>query len=193
MDVINASSGQVRRLLGQILDPGVRDKYADQYKRAVANVRHHIIVTAEGDIIPLDKEHAPSDIHEFIGLRLPEELYMYLCRGVVQPQVLNWLTSGTINVTSPTAGGEGQAAQKLAGSQLDPLRRRALTLLAEPIHRYYQTKEISTRLWFDRENDIKFTSRSIQPSPREALSKWNVKTQLLDEVSTSRVALSKAF
>ena len=182
VDVLNTSGGSVLRLCATNTDSTQKVNFQDQYKRAIAGVKHHIVVTAEGDLVPLDKDHAPSDIHEFIGLRLPDELYTYLCFAAIQPTVLNWLTSGVINITGPNAGGDSKIAQNLAGSQLDPLRRRALTLLAEPIHRYFQTKEISTKLWFDRESDVKFNSRSIQPSPKEALSKWHVRNAILEEV-----------
>ena len=182
VDVINSAGGSVSRLCAQHSDSAIKENYLDLYKRAVASIKHHIVITAEGDLVPLDKERAPSDIHEFIGLRLPEELYMYLGQGVVQPTVLNWLTSGTINITGPCAGADSKAMQTLCATQLDPVRRRALTLLAEPIHRYFQTKEITTKIWFDKESEIKFNSRSIQPSPRESLSKWHVKTSLLKEV-----------
>lgn len=182
VDALNAAGGSVSRLCARNPDPAIKKGYLDQYKRAFAGVKHHIIITAEGDLVPLDKEHAPGDIYEFIGLRLPEELYMYLCRAVIQPQVLNWITSGSIYITSPSAGDDSKVAQNLARTPLDPLRRIALTILAEPMHRYYQGKEITTKLWFDKENEIKFTSKSIQPSPREALSKWHVTSALLDEV-----------
>ena len=185
LDAINSAGGSVSRLCAQSTDPAIKEAYLDHYKRTLAGIRHHIIMTAEGDLLPLDKENAPSDVHEFIGLRLPEELYMYLSRAVIQPTVLNWLTSGSINITAPGAGGDSKVMQDLAGTQLDPLRRRALTLLAEPIHRYFQTKEITTKLWFDKENDIKFNPRSIQPSPREALSKWHVRSALLRDVSSA--------
>ena len=189
VDALVAAGGNLERLCAQIPDPTVRQEYLVRYKRAIAGVHHNIVITAEGDVAPLRKEKAPSDIHEFIGLRLPEELYTYLLRGVIQPQILNWLTSGVINVTSPAAGAEAMVAQRLAGSQLDPLRRRAVTVLAEPIHRYFQTKEISTKLWFDRDNDIKFTARSIQPSPRSYLTKWNVHSSLFEQVRPCRPGL----
>lgn len=187
-DTIANAGGSVPRLCAQSTEPAVKDVYMDQYKRAIAGIRFHIIMTADstgvkgGDTTPLDKANAPSDLHDVIGLRLPEELYHYLSRGMVQPQILNTLTSGTYYITLPTAGGDSDSYRTLVQMQLDPLRRQAISLLAEPLNRYFQVKEITTRLWFDRDSEIKFISKNIQPSPRETLSKWHVKESLLQEV-----------
>lgn len=192
-DTIANAGGSVPRLCAQNTEPALKDVYVDQYKRAIASIRHHIILTADGagvkggDIAPLDKENAPSDLHDVIGLRLPEELYHYLSRGMVQPQILNTLTSGTYYVTMPTAGGDSDPYRTLVQTQLDPLRRQAISLLAEPLNRYFQVKEITTRLWFDRDSEIKFISKNIQPSPRETLSKWHVKESLFQEVIATSI------
>ena len=187
VDAINTASGSASRLCAQNNDLAVKEVYLDQYKRAIAGIRHHIVMTLDGDIVALDKEHSPSDLHDIVGLRLPEELYMYLSRGMIQPQVLKFLTSGAVYITVPIAGGDSDSYRTLVQSQLDPLRRQAITLLAEQNHRYYQTKEISTRLWFDRENEEKFNSKSVLPSPRERLSRWHVKDSLLQEVIAKKL------
>jgi hypothetical protein len=46
------------------------------------------VLTDEGEVKPLNIEQAPNDIHEFIGYRLPDEVYYYLVRGLIGPQVL---------------------------------------------------------------------------------------------------------
>lgn len=163
-------------------DPTLKEiDYIDRYKRALTIIRHHIVITKEGDIETLDKENAPYDAHNCIGQRLPEELNMYLSRGMVQPRVLNWLTSGTIYVTAPYDGGDSPEYQNLVKTQLEPMRKQALSLLADHVHRYYQRKEITTKLWFDQEYETSFNIKDLLPSPKEALSKWNVKGDLILE------------
>ena len=163
-------------------DPTLKDiDYVDRYKRALTIIRHHIVITKEGDIETLDKENAPYDAHNCIGQRLPEELNMYLSRGMIQPRVLNWLTSGTIYVTAPYDGGDSPEYQNLVKTQLEPMRKQALSLLADHVHRYYQRKEITTKLWFDQEYETSFNIKDLLPSPKEALSKWNVKGDLILE------------
>lgn len=48
-------------------------------------------MTDEGEVKPLNIEHAPNDIHEFIGYRLPDELYYYLMNGLIGPQVYTYI------------------------------------------------------------------------------------------------------
>ena len=183
IDLIVSNGGSVARLCSQYpSDSSLKSGYLDQYKQAITRVRHHVVITAEGDVEIRDKEHAPDDAHDCIGLRLPEELYMYLSRGMIRPRVLNWLTSGTISITQPLAGGDSKAYQELVKTQLDPWRRQALKLLTEPIHRYYQSRDIKTVFWFDRNHVEKFNMKDVA-SDREALNKWNVKNDLIAGVA----------
>lgn len=163
-------------------DPVVKEiDYLDRYKRAVTSVRHHVVITKDGDIETLDKEHSPSDVHFCIGQRLPEELNMYLSRGMLRSRVLNWLTSGTILITAPFDGGDSAEYQTLVKTQLEPMRRQALSLLADSVNRYYQRKEITIRLWFDQEYEAKFNIKDLLPSPKNMLSRWNVKGNMIVE------------
>ena len=179
VDMIMSCGGSVARLCAQYAtDPAVKGIYLDQYKRAVTRIRHHVIMTDEGEVEILDKDQAPDDAHECIGLRLPEELYTYLSRGMLRPRILNWLTSGKISIAQPVVGGDGRPYQNLVKVQLDSLRRQALSLLTEPIHRYYHSRDITTSLWFDPTYEGKFNMRDLS-SPRDLLSKWNVKNNLI--------------
>lgn len=146
--------------------------YVDKYRRARMSVKHHVIMTADGDIGPQDNKHAPRDVHEFIGQRLPEELYFYLSRGVVGPRVLNWLTSGEINVLPPLDGGESEQYRNLVYDQLTPWRRQTLGLLAHSLTRYYQRKDITVRCWF-HDTTRTLNLKDVQ-SPQEPIAAWNV-------------------
>lgn len=163
-------------------DPILKEiDYLDRYKRMITCIRHHVVITSDGDIETLDKENAPSDMHDCIGQRLPEELNMYLSRGMLRPRVLNWLTSGTVLIPAPYDGGDSGEYQKLVKTQLEPMRRQALSLLADSINRYYQRKEITTKIWFDKEYEAKFNIKDLLPSSKESLSKWNVKADAIVE------------
>ena len=181
-ELIESTGGSVARLCAQYpAIPSIKDAYLDQYKKAATRVEHHVVMTAEGDVEIMNKENAPDDVHECIGLRLPEELYLYLSRGMLRPRVLNWLTSGRIVIAQPLTGGDGKNYQELVKTQLEPLRRQALKLLTEPIHRYYQSRDMTTTLWFDPTYEGKYNMKEV-PSTKEALSKWNVKNDLMSGV-----------
>ncbi|MCJ1403727.1 hypothetical protein MMC11_006950 [Xylographa trunciseda] len=155
--------------------------YLDRYKRVMTGIKHHVVITKSGSVETLDAAHAPFDVHDCIGQRLPEELMYYLFRGMIQPRVLNWLTSGKINVTAPYAGGETQEYQKLVKEQLLPRRGQALCLLADSINRYYGKKEVTTRFWFDASTEQKLNLKDLLPSQKNALRTWHVNNQLINE------------
>ncbi|KAL8938566.1 MAG: hypothetical protein Q9211_003155 [Gyalolechia sp. 1 TL-2023] len=153
--------------------------YLDQYKRVLTGIRHHIVITMEGDIEALDKVNAPHDLHDCVGQRLPEELNMYLSRGLIQPRVLNWLASGRILMLAPYDGGDSQVYQNLVRVQLDPLRKQAIALLADSTHRYWQKKEMTTKYWFDPRQEANFNVKDLLPSPKDSLASWNVRGSVL--------------
>ena len=148
--------------------------YLDKYYRARAAVKHHVIMTDDGKVEPLELNEAPSDVHEFIGQRFPEELYFYLSRGVIGPQVPNMLASGELIEMAPLDNGESEEYQKFLES-LVPIRTQALSLLAQPLHRFWQNKDVSVYYWFDPKKPRKLVHKEVQPTPYEATSSWNVR------------------
>lgn len=155
--------------------------YLDRYKRVMTAIKNHVVVVCGGKLTTLDAEHAPHDLHECIGQRLPAEVYAYLFGGMIRSRVLNWLTSGTILITSPPAGGESAEYKILVKDQLQPLRKQAISLLADSINRYYQRKEITTKVWFDDAADQKFNVKDELPSRKNIIRKWQVKEKLIHE------------
>ena len=160
--------------------------WEDRYMRAVQAVKHMIVLFKHDLVKPRTyrdeprSARAPSDIHELVGLALPEELHYYMYRGLIGPRVLNWLMSGRVRVRAPYAGGESDQYRKLVKEQLQPWRMQALALLAFSINRYYQQKEITTSFWFDSEHEQKSNMKDFS-SPKAALSTWRVRDNLLDE------------
>lgn len=185
-DVVNlvvSCGNSITQVCGQYSnDPHMKDvDYSDRYKRALTSIKHHIVITKEGDVETLDKEHAPQDVHDCIGQRLPEELNMYLSRGMLRPRVLNWLTSGKILLDAPYDGGDSVDYRNLVKVQLEPMREQALSLLADSVNRYYQRKEISTRVWFDSLYEAKVNIKDLLPSPKDSISQWNLRGDAIVE------------
>ena len=154
--------------------------YLDRYQRGRSAVKHHVVLTEDGKVEPLHAEQAPSDVHEFIGQRLPEELYFYLSKGVVGPRVLNWLTSGELSETPPLDGGESTEYHRLVMTQLSPMRLEALSLLSQPMSRFYHRKDVTARFWFDGNLTKVLSHKDLAPPPRDSVVKWNVRAAALD-------------
>ena len=184
VNLLVSNRGNIAQLCAQYADPILRDVWLDKYKQVMTTIKHHVIITAEGDIETLDKEQAPVDTHDCIGLRLPEELYMYLSRGMIGTRVLNWLSRGEIVVPAPLAGADAHVCQDFIKSQLDPLRRQAICLLTDGLHRYYPRADFKTKLWFEKGSEDIFKPVNVVPSPKQVASKWNVRTDLMKEVSS---------
>ncbi|KAH8144938.1 uncharacterized protein LAJ45_11059 [Morchella importuna] len=152
--------------------------YIDKYRKARASVRHHVIFTEDGVAEPLRSKEAPGDVHEFIGQRLPEELYFYLSRGVIGPQVVDMLATGELVIVAPFDNGDAEEYRKFLDA-LDPLRLQTLSLLAQPLHRWWTSSAVSVYYWFDKKATKKLVPKDVVATPYLATKSWNVKESFL--------------
>ncbi len=148
--------------------------YIEAYRIARQAIRHHIVLTKAGNLEALDRDHAPGDMHEFMGQRLPDEVYHYLSRGVIGPTVLNWRTSGEIIELPPLDNGESEEYRTLVKERLTPLRTLSLSLLSHALHNYYQHKDVTLRCYFAPEERRTISMRDL-PDPRPLTRTWNVR------------------
>lgn len=162
-------------------DRRVQDvQYTDRYKRALITVKHHVYMDEEGRVGPMDPKNAPNDMHVLIGQRLPEELYFYVSKGIIGPNVLNYLTSGEILISLRLGAEDTEIYRQVVGSTLTPIRSQAICLLADYLHRFYHTKVINVRTWYDEK-----TSTSIHIKDnlqvKDSVQAWKIRTDQLPE------------
>ncbi|EIT82188.1 XPG I-region protein [Aspergillus flavus] len=155
-------------------------QYTDRYKRAFMTVKHHVFIDAEGRVGPMDPENTSSDMHELIGQRLPEELYFYLSKGVLGADVPNYLTSGEVVVSRPLGVEDTEIYRQVAGTTLTPIRTQAICLLSNSLHRFYQTKVIQVRTWYDERSDTSVNLKSL-PSVKDTIQSWKIRIDQLPE------------
>lgn len=151
-------------------------QYADLYKRAFMVVKHHVFIDVEGRVGPIDSENASSDMHELIGQRLPEELYFYLSKGIIGADVPNYLTSGQVRITLPLGTEDTEIYRQLVGDILTPIRTQSMCLLANSLHRFYQTKVVQIRPWFDENSERSVNLKGI-PSVKETIKSWKIRSE----------------
>jgi len=199
-DVVNLIMGNGRsviRLCRQHSGDPVLESmnYVDRYKRATTSIRHHPIITKVGDVETLNKEQAPWDVHDCVGYRLPEELNMYLSRGMLRPNFLWALNSGEFLITAPFDGGDSTHYRDLVKVHLRPLREETLVLLADSLNFYYtRAREVTTRLWFEPDNGSKVAVKDLVPSRQNDIADWNVKADaLVEQRRKLEVRYSKQF
>lgn len=155
-------------------------KYLDRYKRALVTVKHHVIMDADGKVGPVDPDHVPSDMHELIGQRLPEELYFYLSKGILGPNVPNYLTSGEVLIPLPLGVEDSDIYRHLVGDFLLPIRTQSIGLLSNSLHRFYQTKVINVRTWFNEKSEKSIKLKTL-PSVKETIQSWKLRSEQFPE------------
>ncbi|CAI7675204.1 unnamed protein product [Penicillium palitans] len=148
-------------------------QYADLYKRAYMIVKHHVYIDVEGRVGPMDPENTSSDMHELIGQRLPEELYFYLSKGIIGADVPNFLTTGEVRISLPLGTEDTEIYRQLVGEILTPVRTQSICLLANSLHRFYQTKVIRIRPWFDENSERSINLKGI-PSVKDTIHPWKI-------------------
>ncbi|KAJ1980681.1 hypothetical protein H4R33_005417 [Dimargaris cristalligena] len=126
----------------------IKVKYVDSFCRTRCAVKYHLILNTEGHVVPLNADQAPSDIHEFIGYRFPDSVYLYLAQGLIGPQVLNNLVSGFLLETAPICNGETSEYKKLL-TELLPLRTKTLALLSSCLNQFYHNRKVATMYYFE--------------------------------------------
>jgi hypothetical protein len=163
-------------------DRRVQDlQYLDRYKRAFITVKHHVLMDVDGKVGPLDPGHVPSDMHELIGQRLPEELYFYLSKGILGPNVPNYLTSGEVLLSLPLGVEDSEIYRHLVVDLLMPIRTKSICLLSNSLHRFYhQTKVINVRAWFDDKSDRSINLKAL-PSVKETIQGWKIRSEQFPE------------
>lgn len=181
LNLYNVTGRSITQLCAQYRDEISRLDYEDLYKRAVLSIQHHVVLDKDGKAAIMGHEYEGSDAHEFIGLRLPEELYFYISRGIIGPRVTNWLSSGEIDLKLPVGCDDNEAYRRLLGDQLTSLRTQTLCLLSKPLHRFYQTRTIKVKTWF--------SSATKTINVREELSAMASisGSRLIDSKATNRV------
>ncbi|CDH60807.1 xpg i-region protein [Lichtheimia corymbifera JMRC:FSU:9682] len=177
-------------------DPSVsKSHYVDMFCRARCVIKYHPIITDEGQVRPLNKEYAPNDIHEFIGYRLPDELYYYLMRGLISPQSINTLVSGVLIENAPLDNGDTTEYRNFLLGLLG-IRTQTLSLLTQPLHQFYQSRKIASHFYFDPTTEhimhhhpnYNPTSNGSSPSKNatllntvfESTRSWHVTQEVLD-------------
>ncbi len=176
VQTLNSAGRSVIQLCHQLRDdPRVQQlQYADRYKKAVMTLKHHVVLETSGKVQPMDVQHAPGDVHEFVGQRLPEELYFYISKGMFGAQVPNWLTSNEILLSLPGGCVDTDVYRRLLRDQLNPLRTQSLVLLSNSLNRYYNTKAITLKMWYENDTTDRTITIKELPSVKAQICGWKV-------------------
>jgi hypothetical protein len=124
--------------------------WLDKYRKARMAVDHFVYIAENGDVKVHDYEHLTNDNHEYLGLQLPSELFHYLNTGLIGPRVLTWITHGQLQVLPTLDGVASDEYRKLVTTQSARIKEAALSLVIPRLNRGIGFKNISMKVWYDR-------------------------------------------
>ncbi|KAF8584033.1 hypothetical protein K439DRAFT_1177495 [Ramaria rubella] len=191
--------------------PGVKQSnYLDAFFRARSMVKFSLVLSSDGIVIPLplavpappppahhSHQHShhitaadvPVDLHEVFTNRLPDEIYFYLSRGLIGPQVLVWLTTGQINEAPPLDNGETNEYRRFVKEVITEgatgPRATALALISSVLNSFWANRRVLGAFWY--EPGPLTSQKQIQHnSPQttqlaERVAGWNVTSALVEE------------
>ncbi|TQS38015.1 hypothetical protein Golomagni_01489 [Golovinomyces magnicellulatus] len=184
LDAVNlrrTSEKSVTSICGQFVELLDKhdSKWLEKFRKAKIGILHAIIVQENGQVISRDYANLTSDNNDYLGLRLPPELYYYLSKELVGPRILNYFIS-LESIVFPTLDGVvSEEYKQLVTKSLISLREIAAALIASRIHRVFQNKPVTMRFWFD--DDLKQTllHKSVLEQVNRKADSWGVENQQL--------------
>ncbi|KAJ3397115.1 hypothetical protein HDU92_000815 [Lobulomyces angularis] len=141
--------------------------YVEMFNRTKTTIRNHLILTEEGRVEPFARDYAPNDLHEIFGFRYPDELFFFLCHGVISPQLMIYLHTGAVFESHPLGKGDSLEYRNfLKSSKLLELRGIAFNLLTWNLHVNIQNQPMVSVNWFEKELNLGI------PKPEITGLKW---------------------
>lgn len=191
--------------------PGVKQTgYMESYCRARSMVKYSLILSSDGNVMPLplvlpspaqtSSHHnhhphhvtaadIPQDLHDVFTHRLPDEIYFYLSRGLIGPQVLVWLTSGQVNEAPPLDNGETNEYRRFVKEVITEgvtgPRATALALVSSVVNNFWASRRVLGAFWFEPgpvSTQKPIMHSSVQTTQlAERVAGWNVTSTLVEE------------
>ncbi|WWD21724.1 hypothetical protein CI109_106211 [Kwoniella shandongensis] len=136
--------------------------YTDSFWKARLAVKFSLVLTTEGTCVPLPTviapqqqaftiQDVPGDLDEIFSPRIPDELYFYICRGLVSAQVAGWLTNGMIVEHQPLADCQEyrRFIKDVVTEGPTSPRCTTLALLADVLHPDWAKRRINAHYYYD--------------------------------------------
>ncbi|KAI0913327.1 nuclease-like protein [Ustulina deusta] len=158
--------------------------WLQKYRRARMSVDHFIFIDETGEIKVYNHDTLTRDNWEYLGYRLPEELYHYLDRGLIGARLPSWISHGQVVVFPTLDGVSPPEYRHLVTDQLMDLRQLAIFLVLPRMNRGIQFKPITVRLWYDDKYSHKIEYRQQDPQALKAIQQvhtWDVKKDIVKQ------------
>ncbi|KAL7412309.1 temperature dependent protein affecting M2 dsRNA replication-domain-containing protein [Mrakia frigida] len=158
--------------------------YSDLFMRTRCAIKFSLVLTAEeGRCTPLPlaltssssgsgaqpqpiqtAADVPSDLHDIFSHRLPDEVYFHICRGLISPQLVGWLSSGMIIEQPPLDNGESTEYRRFIKEVITEgstaPRCTALGLISSSLNKYWPKTNVVTSFELELTSSPSFPSQA---------------------------------
>lgn len=130
------------------------------FLRSRLAVKYSLILTTDGAVVPLPlamqpalagPADVPQDLEDIFSLRLPDEVYFLVCRSLISPQVVGWLSSGLIVESQPLADSHEyrRFIKEVITEDHNSPRCTTLALLADSLHPQWRQRRVFAHYYCD--------------------------------------------
>lgn len=149
--------------------------WLDKYRKAKMLIKHCCYVLEDGNLEIKQFDQLTGDNQEYLGLRLPAELYYYLSQALIGHRLLDQFLFFEHLVLPTLDGVVSDEYRKLVTRSLVPVKETTAALVVPRLHRVYQHKTITLKYWFDDDAQQTLNPRSMIPVTTDKADAWGVK------------------
>lgn len=152
----------------------------DKFCKARMIVKHFIYISDKGVVEVENYDALTGDSHEYLGIRLPDELLHYLNTGLISPNLLSWITHSKLTILPTLDGIASTEYRNLVLDRLLPVRELALGLVVPRLNRGLHFKDIDVSTWFANQQLTTIRNSGFRiPSPRVAT--WDIEEKAVTQ------------
>lgn len=183
-DAVNMlrSHGKHVKQLCSSFDDQLKDQpdWFDKFCKARMIVKHFMYIAENGAVEVEHRESLTTDSHEYLGIRLPEELVHYLSTGLIGPHIPSWITHSRMTILPTLDGIASEEYRNLVLSQLIPLREQALSLLISRLNRGLHFKDIDVKSWLPDQPVTSIRNGTFR-TPNPKVATWDVEEKAITQ------------
>ncbi|TVY59659.1 Uncharacterized protein LSUE1_G008380 [Lachnellula suecica] len=177
-------------ILGQ-QDPN----WLDKYQKAKMLVKHSCISHEDGRVEIKNYDTLTGDNTQYLGLRLPLELYYYLSEALIGNRLLDQFLHFKAMVFPTLDGVASDEYRRLVSKTLLPVKETTAALITPRLTQYFQHKKIELEFWFDSGFTLELDPANSVPAAVNKADGWGVKDADIkgQEAATGVLAGQLAF
>lgn len=141
------TSPPISVLRASVAAPQCSPEYVQKLRHALVFVQRQPVLDTNGTVhlYNLANQPIPQDLTDVLGRQLSPEVYWYLNKGIIGPELLRGMLFGEFSDCYTLNSGADQSERESLSKverATQPLRQQAYSLLCSTAHRYFQVKSV---------------------------------------------------